>query len=117
MTFTPEATGSGRQLAGTDRDRQLTGPFTFYEVADSALVEAATSNPPFTKAPTTACPARLGGVVGIGPGRTGATFEEVSLEWYGWMDLLDRWITTDGPADWPRITIVDQLGAGLLRCG
>jgi hypothetical protein len=50
-------------------------------------------------------------VVGIGPGDETPTFEEVSLEWYGSMDLLDRWITTDGPDDWPRITEVDQLQA------
>ena len=47
--------------------------------------------------------------MGIGPGEQAATFEEVSLDWYGSMDLLDRWITTDGPSSWPRITDLGQL--------
>ena len=97
VTFTPEA------KAEADKWPELTeitatGPFTIYEVADAPLVEAATFQPAVYEGPHNSLLARLGGVVGIGPGEQAATFEEISLEWYGSMDLLDRWITTDGPA-------------------
>ena len=87
-------------------------PFTFYEVADADLVEVASYTPSVYEGPHNSLPARLGGVFGIGPGDDRATFEEFSLEWYGRMDLLDRWITTDGPEEWPRVSSVDELGAG-----
>ena len=108
VSFTPEA------KVEADRWPELTevtatGPFSIYEVADAPLVEAATFQPAVYEGPHNSLLARLGGVVGIGPGEQAATFEEVSLEWYGSMDLLNRWIATDGPADWPRITDLAQL--------
>ena len=108
VSFTPEA------KAEADKWPELTevaatGPFTFYEVADAPLVEAATFQPAVYEGPHNSLLARLGGVIGIGPGEQAATFEETSLEWYGSMDLLDRWITTDGPSDWPRITGLNEL--------
>jgi len=108
VTFTPEA------KAEADKWPELTeitatGPFNIYEVADAPLVEAATYQPAVYEGPHNSLLARLGGVVGIGPGEQAATFEEVSLDWYGSMDLLDRWITTNGPSSWPRITDLGQL--------
>jgi hypothetical protein len=108
VSFTPEA------KAEADKWPELTevaatGPFTFYEVADAPLIEAATFQPAVYEGPHNSLLARLGGVIGIGPGEQAATFEETSLEWYGSMDLLDRWITTDGPSDWPRITGLNEL--------
>jgi hypothetical protein len=108
VTFTPEA------KAEADKWPELTeitatGPFNIYEVADAPLIEAAQYQPAVYEGPHNSLLARLGGVVGIGPGEQAATFEETSLEWYGSMDLLDRWITTDGPPSWPRITDLSQL--------
>lgn len=87
-------------------------PFTFYEVADADLVEVATYTPSVYEGPHNSLPARLGGVFGMGPADLTPTFEEFSLEWYGRMDLLDRWVTTDGPEEWPRVSSVDELEAG-----
>jgi hypothetical protein len=110
VTYTPEAKAEA-DIWPDLTELSSTGPFTFYEVADSPLIEAAAFQPSVYEGPHNSLFARLGGVVGIGPGDETPTFEEVSLEWYGSMDLLDRWITTDGPDDWPRITQVDQLRA------
>ena len=96
VTFTPEAKEEADKWPELT-EITATGPFTIYEVADAPLVEAATFQPAVYEGPHNSLLARLGGVVGIGPGEQAATFEEISLEWYGSMDLLDRWITTDGP--------------------
>jgi hypothetical protein len=115
VAYTPEAT----ELA--DSRPELTEiatspPFTFYEVEDADLVEAARFQPAVYEGPHNSLPARLGGVFGIGPGNDQQTFEEFSLEWYGRMDLLDRWVTTDGPKEWPRVSSVDELqGTAPLR--
>ncbi|MBA3360824.1 MAG: hypothetical protein H0T94_05085 [Acidimicrobiia bacterium] len=110
VSYTPEST------ALADARPELTEiadspPFTFYEVADSDLVEAATFVPAVYDGPHNSLPARLGGVFGIGPSDDRQTFEEFSLEWYGRMDLLDHWIATEGPADWPRVGSVDEVGS------
>ncbi|MGH8928437.1 MAG: hypothetical protein ACRDWH_08805 [Acidimicrobiia bacterium] len=108
VTYTPEA------MAEADKWPELTeltttGPFTFYEVADAPLVEVANYQPAVYEGPHNNLLARLGGVVGIGPDDGTATFEEVSLDWYGRLDLLDRWIATDGPEEWPRVSSLDEL--------
>ncbi|HKY47376.1 MAG TPA: hypothetical protein VJQ79_05255, partial [Acidimicrobiia bacterium] len=108
VSFTPEAQAEADTWPELT-EVAATGPFTFYEVADAPLVEAATFQPAVYEGPHNSLLARLGGVIGIGPGEQAATFEEISLEWYGSMDLLDRWIATDGPPDWPRITDLDEL--------
>ncbi len=108
VTYTPEAKVEADKWPELT-ELTATGPFTFYEVADAPLIEAASFQPAVYEGPHNSLVARLGGVVGIGPGDQMATFEEVSLDWYGSMDLLDRWITTDGPSDWPRITDLGQL--------
>jgi hypothetical protein len=110
VAYTPEST----ELA--DGRPELTEvasspPFTFYEVADAPLIEAATFQPSVYEGPHNSLLARLGGVFGIGPSDDRQTFEEFSLEWYGRMDLLDRWVTTDGPQSWPRVGTVDGLSA------
>ena len=110
VTYTPEA----RAAADTRSELSLvatTGPFAFYEVADAPLVEAASYQPAVYEGPHNSLLARLGGVVGIGPRDNRATFEQFYLDWYGRIDLLDRWVTTDGPEDWPRVRSVDDLAS------
>jgi hypothetical protein len=108
VSYTPEATAE----AGNHPELEpliTTGPFTFYEVADAPLVEAARFQPAVFEGPHNSLPARLGGVIGIGPADDRITFEEFALDWYGRMDLLEHWVTTDGPDHWPRVTDLDQL--------
>lgn len=108
VTYTAEAKQEADEH-GELRPITSTGPFTFYEVSDAPLVEAARFQPAVYDGPHNSLLARLGGVVGIGPGETQATFEDFSLDWYGQVDLLDHWITTDGPVDWPRVNSLEQL--------
>jgi hypothetical protein len=108
VSYTPEA------KATADARAELTEianspPFTFYEVANSDLVVAADYLPAVYEGPSNSLIARLLGVFGIGTGQGRGTFEEFSLDWYGRIELLDRWIATDGPEDWPRVTSVDEL--------
>jgi len=116
VSYTPEA----EELA--DGRPELTEvasspPFTFYEVSDSDLVEAATYAPSVYEGPHNSLVGRFGGVFGIGPAGDQPTFEEFSLEWYGRLDLLDRWITTDGPEQWPRVESVDAVGQAVALSG
>lgn len=108
VTYTPEAKEEADQHPELEQVTS-TGPFTFYEVSDAPLVEAAQFQPAVYEGPHNSLLARLGGVVGIGPGADRTTFEDFSLDWYGQVDLLDHWVTTDGPQDWPRVTSPEQL--------
>jgi hypothetical protein len=108
VTYTPEAREEAANWPELT-EVGATGPFTIYEVADAPLVEAATFQPAVYEGPHNSLVGRLGGVIGIGPGEQAQTFEDFSLEWYGSLELLDRWITTDGPAQWPRITNLSEL--------
>jgi hypothetical protein len=38
----------------------------------------------------------------------GGDFQEPALEWYDDVDHLDRWLVADGPAEWPRVTAVED---------
>ena len=88
-----------------------TPPFKFYEVADSDLVVAASYLPSVYEGPSNSLLTRLLGVVGVGPSDDTPTFEEFSLDWYGEMELLDRWITTEGPEEWPRVGSTAELSS------
>ncbi|GIU92192.1 MAG: hypothetical protein KatS3mg011_1098 [Acidimicrobiia bacterium] len=66
-----------------------TGPFVVYEIADVAMVE----------------PLAYPVAVYVGS----EDFEDLALEWYDDLSLLDRPVAADGPPDWPRVTDLDQL--------
>lgn len=38
-------------------------------------------------------------------------FSDLAFEWYDDVSLLDRWVATDGPADWPRIDGIGDVPA------
>lgn len=108
VSYTPEA----KEIA--DSRSELTEvasspPFTFYRLSDSELVVPASHLPSVYEGPHNSLVARLLGVFGVGPKDDQATFERFSLDWYGEIDLLDRWIATEGPSNWPRVTSMDQL--------
>lgn len=43
-------------------------------------------------------------------------FGESALDWYARLDLLDRWLVEDGPAEWPRVTTIEDV-AGAAAIG
>jgi hypothetical protein len=63
-------------------------PWTIFGLPDSDLVDVATYEP----------------VVWAGEG----DFFDAALEWYDDVDNLDVWLVEDGPAEWRRVTEVDQ---------
>ncbi|CAN5877699.1 hypothetical protein BH23ACT5_BH23ACT5_13960 [soil metagenome] len=77
-------------------------PFRIYELADVELVVPATKQPAVYAASDGNLTTRLMGMVGAG-GAGGPNFNDVALEWYDDLDLLDRWIVADGPASWPEV--------------
>lgn len=108
VSYTPEAKAAADTRAELT-EVASTPPFTFYEVANSDLVVAAEYLPAVYEGPSNSLLARLLGVFGIGSGEDRETFEQFSLDWYGRIELLERWIATDGPENWPRVTSVDEL--------
>ncbi len=63
-------------------------PWTIFGLPDSDLVDVATYEP----------------VVWAGEG----DFFDAALEWYDDVENLDVWLVEDGPAEWRRVTEVDQ---------
>jgi hypothetical protein len=63
-------------------------PWTVFALPDSDLVDVATMEP----------------VVWAGD----ADFVDAALEWYDDVDNLDAWLVEDGPAEWRRVTSVDE---------
>jgi hypothetical protein len=48
----------------------------------------------------------------LAPSVTGEPFGEAALEWYGELELLDKWLVADGPDEWRQIEAVpDVAGA------
>lgn len=91
VSFTDEAREKARD------DERLTevstsGPFVFFDVEGSQLVDVATFQPSILD------------LVDVGE-----SFGEVALEWYESIDTLDRWMVADGPEDWPVITDPEQV--------
>lgn len=63
-------------------------PWTVFALPESDLVDVATMEP----------------VVWAGEG----DFVDAALEWYDDVDNLDSWLVEDGPAEWRRVTSVDE---------
>jgi len=105
VAFTDEATEAASEhsafteLASAD-------PFTVYALPKTSLVAIATHQPAVYEAPA----AGIGGLFAADEVATSAgTFHEFALGWYDDLDLLDMWVTADGPAEWPRINSLDEL--------
>lgn len=89
VSFTDEATDKARGDARLTEIEQ-SGPFVFFEVAESDLVEVAAFQPSVLES-------------------TGnESFSDEALAWYGEIETLDRWMVADGPDDWP--TVADHTG-------
>lgn len=86
VSFTDEATA-----AATDHGWEILAepePWTVYAAPEADRVEVATAEP----------------VVWAGDD----DFVEAALDWYDDVDNLDTWVAEDGPADWRRISDLEQ---------
>ncbi len=77
-------------------------PFRVYELAGVELVVPASHQPAVYAAPDGGLGTRLLGMVGAG-GAGGPSFNDIALEWYDDLSLIDRWIVAEGPASWPTV--------------
>lgn len=83
-------------------------PFTIFEMVETpALVEPASFQPAVYEAPDGGITHKVLSLVGAGS--AGPTFNDVALEWFDDLDLLDHWVTAEGPEDWPRIDDLSDL--------
>ncbi|HLU53283.1 MAG TPA: hypothetical protein VK011_06815 [Acidimicrobiia bacterium] len=83
-------------------------PFTIFEMVETpSIVEPATFQPVVYEAPDGGMSDKVLGLVGAGA--AGPTFNDVALEWFDDVDLLDLWVTADGPENWPRIDDLSEL--------
>ncbi len=77
-------------------------PFALYRLPPTDLVEVATMQPAVFE------PRAAAGDPDAGD-RTPTEFGEFALDWYDDISLMDRWVAADGPADWPRVSSLDEL--------
>ena len=76
-------------------------PFVVYRLGESSLVDVATNRPWVFEEPG---PRLVAPLMGIFKEDTETDFVDVALDWYEDIEMLDQWITADGPSDWERIT-------------
>jgi hypothetical protein len=110
VTYTPEA------KVEADRFEQLspvatTGPFTFYEFSDVNLVEPANYLPAVYEGHESSVIGKVAAVVGVAGDSDEMTFGEFALDWYDDLELIERWVTADGPDSWPRIESLADVPA------
>lgn len=86
VSFTEEAAAAAR-AAGLVPLASVP-PWNVFELPQSDLVDVAAFTP------------------SVWSGETG--FADVSLSWYDDLGHLDRWLVNDGPAEWPRISSLDD---------
>ncbi|HVR33257.1 MAG TPA: hypothetical protein VMS74_11185 [Acidimicrobiia bacterium] len=90
VSYTPEA----KEKADAHPDMEpllVSDPFAVYGLPDRGVVEVATHMPAVYDPDLTP------------DGVTSPTFHQVMLDWFADIDLLDRWVLSDGPAEWERI--------------
>lgn len=106
VSYNPEAAAAA---AADPRLEQVaeSPPFTVFELADPELVVAASYQPAVYAAPDGGIADKVLGLVGAGSREP--TFNDLALEWYDDLELLDRWVVADGPESWPRIEDLREL--------
>ncbi|HUO46236.1 MAG TPA: hypothetical protein VM470_05340 [Acidimicrobiia bacterium] len=114
VTYTPEAKAEAETF---DQIYPVasSGPFTFFRFEEVAMVEPAAFLPAVYEGHESSVIGKMLDVIGIGPRNGEMSFGEFALEWYDDLDLIDRWVTADGPAAWPRIDSLAEIPATRLE--
>ena len=105
VSFTEEAAAEAEQTEGLTLVAE-TAPFKIFELPPSSLVDVATNIPSVYEEPDGGILSAQGTEAVAAP-----TFEEFALEWYDDIGAMDEWVAADGPAEWPRITSLDERTA------
>ncbi|MGB8360229.1 MAG: hypothetical protein WCE80_02400 [Acidimicrobiia bacterium] len=109
VSFTPEATEKAKETDGF-YEIAVSEPFHIFRLPQTDLVVPATKQPSVYEVPTSG----LGGslfsneTVSDDSGQSRPSFYDMALDWYEDIDNMDRWVTADGPVDWPRIASLDE---------
>lgn len=109
VSFTPEATEKAKETDGF-YEIAVSEPFHIFRLPQTDLVVPATKQPSVYEVPASG----LGGslfsneTVADDSGQSRPSFYDMALDWYEDIDNMDRWVTADGPVDWPRITSLDE---------
>ncbi len=99
VAYTDEAKAEADRRADMVKIADV-APFAIYRLPPTDLVEVATNQP---------------AVFEPGGGDAGpAEFNEFALDWYDDLSLVDRWVTADGPPDWPRVSSTAELAESPL---
>ncbi|MDH5371846.1 MAG: hypothetical protein OEX97_02765 [Acidimicrobiia bacterium] len=110
VAFSEEALAETAQRPDVFKEVASSGPFRVYELPRFDLVEVATHQPGvYEDGRGSSIFSRVLGVPTalITGDERKSPFGELAFDWYEDISLLDRWVTTDGPQEWPRI---EELG-------
>jgi hypothetical protein len=111
VTFTEQATIEARNRPELT-EVTSSPPFTVFELPQSSLVDVATFVPAVYDPPSAGGPVTtIGRLLSGNEAPPSATFNELALDWYDDVTLLDHWVVEDGPDDWPRVEGVEALAA------
>ena len=86
VSFTEEAAAAARAAGLVPL--ATVPPWVVFELPPSDLVDVAAFTP------------------SVWTGKAG--FADISLAWYDDIDHLDRWLVNDGPAEWPRVSSLED---------
>ncbi len=109
VTYTPEA--AEEALAHPElREIARIDPHRIFALPPTQLVDVAVNQPVVFETE---------GGLSLGS-EEAANFNDVALEWYDDLELLDKWLVADGPADWPRIddlSLLESVSSPLKNSG
>ncbi len=112
VAFSEEALAEVAARSEVFEEVASSGPFRVYELPSHDLVDVASYEPAvYSDGRGGSLFARVLGVpLSMITGEERKTpLGDLAFEWYDDIDLLDRWVTADGPANWPRIDQLDEL--------
>lgn len=81
-------------------------PFAVFEIDPPPLVEVAAHQPAVYEEPSAGLFAAGGEAA---EAQQPVSFNELALDWYDDLSLIDRWVTAAGPSHWPRISSLAEL--------
>ena len=112
VAFSEEALEATAEQPDVFEEVASSGPFRVFELPRFDLVDVATHQPAvYEDGRGASLFSQLLGVpqsIITGEERT-APFGDLAFDWYEEIGLLDRWVTADGPPDWPRIDDLEEL--------
>ncbi|HSJ35168.1 MAG TPA: hypothetical protein VLB85_08960 [Acidimicrobiia bacterium] len=112
VSYNPEAAAAAAADPRLERVAE-SPPFTIFELADPQLVVPATRQTSVYAAPDGGVAGKILGLVGAGSHEP--TFNDLALDWYDDLSLIDQWVVAEGPEDWPRITGLGAIEAEHLE--